>query len=275
MIVFILTDMEGVAGIDHWDQCYDPDDNSPKYRYGREQLTLDLNATVAGAFDGGATEVRVLDGHGRNNNKGFIPELVDQRIRKCWIDSRDPLRWEGIGPEVNAVAVIGQHAMAGTINGFLDHTQRARVITRLLINGQEHGELSQCAAYFGHYGTPLVFTSGDEALCEETRRLFPWARTAATKQGTGWATCELFPLGEVRANIRREMAAALRELPKMKPWKLSLPIDVGIEFNCSELCDQIAKVPGVRRPTGRLVQWRIGDARDIYSIPHTGWLPVR
>lgn len=275
MIVFILTDMEGVTGIDHWDQCYDPDGHSPKYRYGREQLTLDVNATVAGAFDGGATEVRVLDGHGRNRNKGFVPELLDKRVKKCWIAGRNPTRWEGIEADVDALAVIGQHAMAGTINGFIDHTQMSRVITRLLINGQEHGELSQGAAYAGHYGTPLVFTSGDEALCEETRRLFPWARTAATKRGTGWATCDLYPGDQVRANIRREMAAALSDLPRMKPWKLTTPISMGIEYNCSEVCDPIAKIPGVTRPTGRLVEWKINDARDIYSVPHAGWLPAR
>jgi D-aminopeptidase len=54
--------IHGLAGVDHWDQCYDPDDHSPKYRHGREQLTADANAAIAGCFDAGATEVRVLDG---------------------------------------------------------------------------------------------------------------------------------------------------------------------------------------------------------------------
>ena len=47
------------------------------------------------------------------------------------IAGRDPLRWEGIDSDVAAMAVIGQHAMAGTIHGYLDHTQNPRVITRL------------------------------------------------------------------------------------------------------------------------------------------------
>ncbi len=72
MIVWICTDMEGLAGIDQWDQCYDPDDNSPHYRYGCEQLTTEANAAISGCFDAGATEVRILDGHGRNRNKGFL-----------------------------------------------------------------------------------------------------------------------------------------------------------------------------------------------------------
>ncbi|WP_395142879.1 M55 family metallopeptidase [Armatimonas sp.] len=121
MTVWICTDMEGLAGVDHWDQCYHPDDNAPEYLYGREQLTADTNAAIAGAFDAGATEVRVLDGHGRNRNQGFT-EMLDARATRVWIASRKPVRWEGLDASVHCVAMIGQHAMAGTINGFLDHT---------------------------------------------------------------------------------------------------------------------------------------------------------
>ncbi len=38
MVIWICTDMEGLAGVDYWDQCYDPYDTSTKYQYGREQL---------------------------------------------------------------------------------------------------------------------------------------------------------------------------------------------------------------------------------------------
>jgi D-amino peptidase len=211
MIVYILTDMEGVAGIDHWDQCYAPDDNSPKYLYGREQLTLDVNAAIEGAFDGGATVVRVLDGHGRNRNKGFVPGLLDKRAQKMWIASHSPVRWDGMDESVACAAMIGQHAMAGTVRGFIDHTQCTKTLTRFMINGVEHGEMSQWALYCGAFNVPLVFTSGDEALCDETRRLFPHARSVPTKIGTGWATCELYDLKAVRDNIRREMALAVRD----------------------------------------------------------------
>src|SRR5579862_2209619 len=95
MIVWICTDMEGLAGVSRWEQCYDPEDDSPDYRYGCEQLTADANAAIAGCFDAGATEVRILDGHGRNRNRGFTGQL-DPRARKIWIAQRSPLRWEGL-----------------------------------------------------------------------------------------------------------------------------------------------------------------------------------
>ena len=273
MILFFCTDMEGLAGIDKWDQCYAPDDNSPIYRYGREQLTAEVNAAAAGAFDGGAGEVRVLDGHGRNQNKGFIPELLDKRIRKCWIESRNPVRWEGVDESVNGLAIIGQHAMAGTVNGFLDHTQATKILCRLTINGVEHGEPSQFTLYSGHYNIPLIYTSGDEALCAEMRRLFPQSINTPTKRGTGWATCELYPSDKVRENIRRDIAQAVRGAGKCKPWKPPTPIEVAIEYAWSELADGPAIIPGVERPHARTVKWRIDDPRDIYGVPSASWKP--
>jgi D-amino peptidase len=270
MIVWICTDMEGLAGIDHWDQCYDPDDDSPVYRYGLDQLTADANAAIAGAFDAGATEVRILDGHGRNGNRGFTAAL-DPRARKTWIARRDPLRWEGLDEEVHAFALLGQHAMAGTVDGFLDHTQSPKDICRYLINGREAGEMSQMALYAGAYGVPLAYVSGDEALCAEAARLFPGAGSTPTKRGTGWATCELYPTDRVRAGIRSDMAAALRTVERGSAWRLSGPIEVSVEFAWSGRADGLASHTGVRRPHARIVEWTIDDPRDIYEWPHAGW----
>ena len=63
MKVFISVDMEGLAGVNNWEQCYATDDQSKDYAYGLEQLAADTNAAVAGCFDGGATEVLVWEMH--------------------------------------------------------------------------------------------------------------------------------------------------------------------------------------------------------------------
>ena len=66
--------------------------------------------------------MRILDGHGRNGNRGFF-DALDPRAQKVWIAARNPFRREGLDETVHAVAMIGHHAMFGTANGFLDHTQ--------------------------------------------------------------------------------------------------------------------------------------------------------
>lgn len=76
MKVFISVDMEGVTGIT------DPEDVLPDgadYERGRVFMTGDANA-IAGAFDGGATEVLVNDAHWTMRN--LLLEQLDSRARR-------------------------------------------------------------------------------------------------------------------------------------------------------------------------------------------------
>ena len=270
MILYIMTDMEGLSGIDHWDQCYDPDDASPKYLYGRDQLTAEANAAIEGCFDAGATEVRILDGHGRNRNKGFTDQL-DPRAKKVWFEQGTPYRLEAFDEQVTATMMIGQHAMAGTFNAFLDHTQIPKELCCYKINGIEAGEMSQLALYAGACGVPLIYASGDIALCEEAKQLYPHMLTTPTKRGTGWATCELFPPDKVRADIRRDVAIAIANCDRTKALKIETPIDIEVEWAYSALADRYDHLPGVRRPHPRRIAWTIDDPRDIFTWPNASW----
>jgi len=273
MIVWICTDMEGLAGVDHWDQCYHPDDSSLEYTYGRQQLTADLNAAAMGCFDAGADEVRVLDGHGRNGNRGFIPQALDPRVKRVWFTSATPVRWEGLDQTVTVVAMVGQHSMAGTLNGFIDHTQSPRQIVRFLINGEEYGEMGQFALYAGACGVPLAYVSGDEALCAEAARQFPGAVSTPTKRGTSWSTCELYPMEDVRERIRRDIACAVAGADGVRPWQVEPPVEITVEWAWSGAADGLAAVPGVRRLDARTVSWTITDPRDVYTWPSDLWRP--
>jgi len=74
MKIYIMTDLEGVAGVlDSENWC------SPEGRYyelAKELLTLEVNAAVRGFIRGGATEIVVADGHGPG---GIHPVLLDSR----------------------------------------------------------------------------------------------------------------------------------------------------------------------------------------------------
>ncbi|MCC6421856.1 MAG: M55 family metallopeptidase [Phycisphaerales bacterium] len=275
MNIYIMTDLEGVSGINSWDQCYPPNRDDPAYRQALRHLTEEVNAAVAGAFDGGAKQVFVVDGHGVNQNDGFVKDLLDPRARKAYIASRNPLRFEALDESISAVAMIGQHAMAGTINGFLDHTQNPKTICRFIINGQEHGELSQLAMYAGALNIPMVYASGDEALCVEARRIIPGIATTPTKRGTGWATCELYDPAEVRQNIRRDFANILRDKKSWPaPLRTTLPIEKTIEWAWSEFADTICRIPNVQRPHARSTRWWIDNPLDMFDYPNENWHPI-
>jgi D-amino peptidase len=270
MIAWICTDMEGLAGIDHWDQCYG---DGPEYsEWGRAQLTAETNAAIAGCFDGGATEVRVLDGHGRNRNQGFT-EALDPRATRVWLGGA-PLRLEGLDEAVGVGLMVGQHARAGTLHGFLDHTQSPKLICRMTAGGVEIGELGQFALYCGAFGVPAGYVSGDEATCAEARALLPHCVMTATKRGTGWATCELYDPEVVRARIQEDAARAVQAAASMPAYRLPAPFEVTVEYAYSEPADRVARWPGVRRPHARVVAWTLSDAADIYTWPSGEWAPV-
>ena len=60
MKVYIMTDLEGAWGVD--DKSMVPT-TSPDYPAAVANLVADVNAAIDGAFEGGATEVWVRDGH--------------------------------------------------------------------------------------------------------------------------------------------------------------------------------------------------------------------
>ena len=62
MKIYIMTDMEGCAGILDHDNWVLP--SGRYYEAGRQILAEETNAAIEGFLAGGATEIFVLDGHG-------------------------------------------------------------------------------------------------------------------------------------------------------------------------------------------------------------------
>src|SRR5205814_10036736 len=68
MKVFVVSDMEGVAGLVKWEQTTGGD---PMYEEGRRLYTEEINAAVRGARAAGATEIVVMDCHGAGKAWSF------------------------------------------------------------------------------------------------------------------------------------------------------------------------------------------------------------
>ena len=156
MKIFIITDLEGISGIGTHQQVMDTDLET------RKLLMQDTNAAIRGAFDGGATEVYVEDGHGGGGN--FIMELLDPRA--IYADEVE-CKTNAHQKSADAIMMIGAHAMAGTQNAFLDHTQSSIAWHDFTINGRKHGEVGQAAIFAGAFGIPMIMVSGDLAACAE------------------------------------------------------------------------------------------------------------
>jgi len=176
--IYIMTDMEGVAGVRDFEQWCGPDGRY--YDVGRRFLTLELNAAIEGFIAGGATTIVVGDGHGR----GAVDiELLDRRaeLERGWPQGfpGPSLTQDGF----DAIAWVGQHAKAGTPCAHLAHTQSTGYID-LAVNGVSIGELGQLALCASELGVRAIFAAGDKALADEARALVPGIETVVVKRGT-------------------------------------------------------------------------------------------
>lgn len=156
--VFISADIEGVAGVVTTLQT---SDTARQYQEGRELMTDEVNAAVAGAFDGGATEVVVCDSHAAMQN--LLPARLDERAVLVRGAMRDSLQMEGLDGSFDAVFITGTHGRAGTANAVLDHTWNSGMIYNLRIDGREMNEAELNALVAGGFGVPVVLVTGDEA----------------------------------------------------------------------------------------------------------------
>ena len=176
--IYIMTDLEGVAGVRDSEQWCGPDGRY--YDLGRKFLTLEVNAAIEGFMAGGAEEIVVADGHGR----GAVDiELLDPRakLERGW-----PAGWPGPSLAVggfDAVAWVGQHAKAGTEMAHLAHTQGWNYLD-LSVNGVSIGEFGQLALCAGELGVRSIFASGDKAFAQEARALVPGIEAVSVKEGT-------------------------------------------------------------------------------------------
>lgn len=176
MKIYLMTDMEGCAGILNHDDWVLP--SGRYYEKGQRLLTGEVNAAVDGFFAAGATAVRVADGHGAG---GIDPELLDERaeLMRGWGDTIYPFL---LDQEFDALAFVGQHAKAGTDYSHITHTQWFNYID-LAINDVSIGEYGQTALCARELGIPTIFAAGEEALAREAEALTPGVVTATVKRG--------------------------------------------------------------------------------------------
>src|SRR6516164_3153054 len=132
--IFIVTDMEGVGGVNNADEQLLP--GQRRYEESVHLLTGELNAAINGAFAAGATEVVVWDGH--DGSRSLSIDDIHPRA-KLIQGKPTPANYYLSDRGFDGIFFIGQHAMAGAKSGVLAHSQSFSV-ERITINGRAVGE---------------------------------------------------------------------------------------------------------------------------------------
>lgn len=246
--VYISADMEGIGGVSTWDvQAFA---KGREYEQFRRLMTQEVNAAVQGAFDAGATEALVSDSHGDAQN--IDVELLDRRASLVRAWPRPLGMMQGIDSSFAAAVFIGYHAREGRAGAVLAHTMEGDEVIKL--NGVEVPEAGFNAAIAGDFGVPVVFLSGDQAICEDARQLLGPIETAAVKQAIGFHSAAMIHPERAQALIRAGVKRGVE-------WRkdISHPVKVEDRFNEIVKAEIAAYIPGVERETGNTIVFTVPD----------------
>ena len=261
MKILIAADMEGISGLTAWEQVMP---GKPDYDRFRRLMTEDVNAAVRGAFDAGAKEVLVTDGH--NTGSNILIEELDSRA-SLNTGSPSPLAMVQGVDEVDGVIYVGYHARAGSPDGILDHTWSSTTVANVWLNDILVGEYGLNAAVAGHFDVPILMVTGDQTACEQTVELLGDLETVVVKHATGRCSAECLPPKVTQGMIQKAAAQAVSRLAKHKapePFVLDEPILVSVEFFNSVMADNAMRMPEAERD-GTCVTVSVPDMVTAYS----------
>ena len=258
MKIYIMTDLEGIAGVRRLSEC---DPSYPEHAQACRYLEKEVNAAIAGAYDGGATEVLVCDSHhgGFNFNAGNL----DPRARLCENNGIIKLMAE-IDSTYAGYFNIGHHAKAGTMHAFLEHTQCSASVFDYTINGVSYGEIGQQLLLAGDYGVPQLMISGDRKACEESESIYPGSLAVITKEAYARNKVNCIHPDLSAAMVRETCKQSMKLIGKLKPFKIKGPYDIRLTFTQTSFADKIVcSKPFLERLDGRTVRYITNDVKNI------------
>lgn len=261
MKIFISADMEGISGVATNMQL----SKDSEYQRFRKLMTADVNAAIAGAFDGGATEVVVADGHGNMSN--ILIEELDERARLISGNNRVMCQLEGLDNTFDGMFFVGHHGReGGNERAVINHTLAGVCVTEVRVNGTVVGETQLNARVAGQFGVPALFISGDDAYVEEVREDLPHVEAAVVKRGVDRYSAELLPPKRAQQEIREKAAASMKLIGQVKPVSLQGPVTFEVEFKNTAQAHMTTTIPLIEQIGPKTVRFSAVDAVTAYKL---------
>jgi D-amino peptidase len=255
MIVYVSIDMEGVAGIATPNQVKRGSDDYPA---SRRLMTLEANAAVEGAFDGGAERVVVNDSHGDMAN--LLPDELDVRAELVIGSPKvGGSMVEGLDGGFDIALFVGYHAGAGVEGGVLAHTYSGAGFYDVRLDGRSATETELNAHLAAAHDVPVGLVTGDDKICALAEERLPGVRTVAVKRGHSSAVAASLHPQVACERIREAAAAAVRAADGLEPLR-DPPGTIEVDLTTLAKAEVCALVPGVKRLGGRTVRF----ASDAY-----------
>src|SRR3954451_11154741 len=249
MKILISADMEGATGVT-WPADVEP--GTEQWQRCRHMFTSDVNAAIAGFFDGGADEVLVNEAHWTMRN--LLLEQLDERAQMLTGRHKDLSMVEGVQHgDFDGIAFLGYHAGAGQ-EGVLAHTYLANSITGVWLNDVPASEGHLNAHVAAEFGVPVVLVTGDDVACEDALGYAAEALKVAVKDHVSRYSAVCRTPARAPANIGAAAKEAARLAIRQQPVSGG-PFTIILEFDAEHLAPAATVVPGVDRIGERKVAY--------------------
>ena len=261
MKIYISFDIEGVTGITNQK---DIDETLPKFTFAQQMATGDVNAAIEGAYEAGANEVFVYDGHGFQRSNLLFDRLSPKaKLIRSRLETPGfnlPLLDESF----NALFFIGWHARP-SMPGVLSHCYHPNVFLEWRVNGKPVGEPELSAAYAGLFGVPVILFSGDDMACKEVKAWNPQCHCVVTKYAIVRESALCLSTKESWENIRNEAKLSIDDLPHVSPFTFDLPITIEADTIYDHQAAAISLIPGVTKVSERTISYTSNDYKEAFN----------
>jgi D-amino peptidase len=173
-------------------------------------MTLEANAAVAGAFDGGALEVVVEENHGVEDLCNLLLDEIDPRCRVVRGAGRPgATTLSALDAGTGVVLLVGHHARAGSFPGIMAHTVSYQRFRAVRVAGQDCGEAELFAIRAGELGVPVGLVCGDQVLLEQLRKRTPGIEAVEVKRALSNLAGDVIPPERTRPMVREAARRAV------------------------------------------------------------------
>ncbi len=243
MRVVICTDLEGIAGVDRYEDCF------PAWprRYGRAQQLMEgeVDAVIAGLRDAGVDDIVVTDWHFVGDN--LRRDRIDEPVLGLWRDGA-PRMDRSVYGDVGLALFVGMHAAAGDRDAFMSHTFWQGLAVE--VDGVAVNEAYLWATMVAAAGAPIGFVAGESRLVDECAALLPGVPVLTVKRSRSRTRARTDrPVAEVHEELRTAAADAVREVDRRPRFDGRVGAPVHITFYEQAWADRAAR-RGLGEPDG-------------------------
>lgn len=256
MKIYISADIEGITGVNHWDETVLGDSEHKKFA---EIMTEEILAACDGIREFGEAEIYVKDAHdsGRNIDISKLPD--DVKLIRGWTGDQYSMLQQ-LNSSFDAVLFIGYHSGAGENGNPLAHTMNTR-INYFKINGEMASEFHLHTFLAEELKVPVIFVSGDKMLCDRVKAYNSNIETVAVKEGIGNGTINIAP-SLSKKRIKEKVLLSMGKISLCHMEKKELFVSE-INFKNHQDARRASFYPGVKLVDEHTVSYESKSASEL------------